>query len=286
MLARDADELAQQVAKGEVRRGRLVFLALDREHRDSLPGRAKLLDQPRLAHPRLGDELDDPALVAARHVEGFDQHRQLVFPTHERRRGGPLLQAERGADGVRLHQLCLALGLERLERHRVEPRPRPLQHIVCREQLSRLCLGHQPRREIDRVALYRVGPSIGRAEVADEDTSPADADAERQRAPGVQHCPHRTQHPLLVVPTRAGRARHQHHLAAARCDVGLEERHLVVVGGPLNAAHDEVECTGEGIGPLFGEQLVCAHEVDEGGGHRPMLGLATAGDEVLPDVQG
>ena len=209
---------------------------------------------------------------------------QLRVPAHEPY-AGPLLVAgtDQGADGERPDRFGLALHQERWQLGGPEDRLRPGHHLGRGQHLPRRGLDRHPRREVDGVALDRVGTPERGAEVAREHRPPADADLDRQRAGTVQHPPGDAQHPLLVVvrtPRRPGR---EHDLAAVAGEVGLEERHVVVRAGALDVEHHLVQGGRERVGPFRTQQLVGSREPHERHRDHPMLWLPDAGEHVCPD---
>ena len=178
VLPRDAHERAEQVAPGDVRRGRGVRLAGDAQPSQSGCARPQLVHEARLADPGLARELHEPARAAARLLERLLEHGQLGLAPDER-------EAQRDAvararpdgrpDGPRLDRPLLALHPERLERLDVEFRGRALQHAAGGDEAAGRCMGHDPRGEVHGVAHHGVGAPERCADVAAEDVAPVHA---------------------------------------------------------------------------------------------------------------
>ena len=140
---------------------------------------------------------------------------------------------------------------------------------AARERLGRdpdlvlSCARHQAGRECRGVAEHRVRPPEARADLAREDAALAHADVDRERKALVQDRPHGSEHPLLVVAERLGRARDQDDPPTVSIDVAFEERHSVRVGAGLDDPHEAVERRSGRLGPFGRDHVVRPSEADE-----------------------
>ena len=141
----------------------------------------QLLDESRLADPRLADELGDLALTQASRSDGRLELRQLLFATDDRQLLGSFFLHDAGdhADAVGRDRPLLAFDQERLRRG-LEAGRRAFEHLGGREDLARLGPRGQPCGEIDGVAHDGVGPASARTDVAGERRAAVDARTERQ----------------------------------------------------------------------------------------------------------
>ena len=89
-VLRQLEQRAQQPAEGEVRRRGLVLRACGRHGEQVGRLRLQLLDQPRLAHPGLADQLDDVAEAHAHRARAPPRESQLALAADERQ---PALRA-------------------------------------------------------------------------------------------------------------------------------------------------------------------------------------------------
>jgi hypothetical protein len=127
LLRAHAEQLAQQLAPGAVWRGGGVRLAGGMQDGPVACEPAQLVEQARLAHPRLARDLDEDAAAARqRTLEGGD----LPAPADEREvgdRGHTPARARRMPHRPRADGARLALHHERLQRHGGEARRGPVQ---------------------------------------------------------------------------------------------------------------------------------------------------------------
>ena len=121
-VLRQPEQRAQQAAEGEVRRRGLV-LGAGRRHREQVRClRLHLLDEPRLAHAGLADQLDQVAEAHAHRCDCGREDRQLALAADERQ---PALglgcgRAGDGDDVEGRDRLGDALQRQRLELDRLE----------------------------------------------------------------------------------------------------------------------------------------------------------------------
>ena len=264
-----------------VRGRRLVLLAARVQHHDVGAAADELLHKPRSAAARRAADLDDPTVSSTHVVEHREERGKLGVTSDERCLDRTLApRADDGPDDRSPDQLRLALGTERLDGRGLEGRARSLQHDLGREDLPRLGPAHDPRGRIDRVAEDTVGATVRWAEIPGEDLAGVDADPHRDDTGSVHHLTQCAQHPLLVVTCARRRTRGQQRLHAPLADVGLVERHLIAEGGFLDRADALVERLGERFRAEPSEQHVGVHQVDEGGGDRPVLRLAALEQHV------
>ena len=161
----DAEQVAQQPPEREVRRRRLVLVAGDGQDVRSRAARASSSTSRDLPIPgspkRCGTSRRRAASTASASAPSSSP-RPMSGHRHVSSSCGA------GTSPIRRHRTGLALHDERRQRAEHE-RLRPLEDPSGGEHLSGLACGHQPGREVDRVALHRVGPPERRAEVAGED---------------------------------------------------------------------------------------------------------------------
>ena len=142
-------------------------------------------------------------------------------------------------------------------------------------------LGHHPGGEVHRVTLDRVGAPERWAELAGEDVAAVHPDAQRQAVGRVHHGSGHSQHPLLVPARTARCARDEQDLAAVPVDVGLEERHAVLSGRGLHAAHALVQGVGDRPDALSFSQGVRTAELHEGNRDGAMLRFSWRVEDVV-----
>ena len=191
-----------------------------------------------------------------------------------------------GADDIRGHRPSLALHHERGQRRGGEPDRRTIEHLGGGQYLAGLGLGHQPGGQVHRVPHHGEGPSERRAHVAGEHRAGVDADAQAQGKLLGGDLTQGEQHPLLVLAGPSGHARHQDDLAAVVVDVGPEERDVVLLGGHLYPADDDVEPFGQVARAVLLDDGIGAVEVEEGDRGDAVLGFAAPFEQVLPDRRG
>ena len=140
-VLRQLEQRAQQPAEGEVRRRRLVLRARGRHGEQVGRLRLQLLDEPRLAHAGLADQLDD---VAEAHPHGRErgrEDRQLALAADERQpraRARLAAEPETPTDVERRHRLGDPLQRQRLELDRLEGAARALEQVAGGQHLARL----------------------------------------------------------------------------------------------------------------------------------------------------
>ena len=283
VVAPEAQLFAQQFLPHRVRRRGRVRLAHRVQNAKAGRLRAQCFEQAGLAHPGLPDDLDHAAGARARGVERLAQHLEFrVAPDQRQRlqRHMARARARRRSHRPRLDRLRLALDHERLERRRREQRVRPVEHVGRRIDLPRSGLGHQPRREVHRVAHHRVRAAVEGADVAGEDRAAIDADADGDRHVGVDDRAQRQQHALLVVAGDDRRAGGEDQLAAVDVAVRREQRDALRLGRGLDHADQAMQRLGGGCGPLLLDHRVRALDPDERDRDRPVLGRAAASEHV------
>ena len=180
VLPLGADQLAEHVAEGDVRRRRREGLPRRAREPEVLAPLEDLIEEPGLPEPRLGLQHDGAPAIAPRVVHRGPEHAHLVDPAGEGELlGGRVLRAaERDAHGPRLHRLGLALDHEGLELDRLEPGGGPVEHRArSRRSSPRVGLRHQPRGQVHGVAHHGVGPPVLRTDVAGEHRAVVDPDA-------------------------------------------------------------------------------------------------------------
>ena len=287
---RDAQHLAQQLAGRAVGCRGGVRLAGRVEPAEVARTAAQLLEQPALAEAGLAHDLHDaPAALAygrERSLEGVE----LAAPAREREAAVgqqrlPAAAAGRRTDGERLDRPCLSLDAERGHARHREPRCRAVEHPLRRVQLAVGRGGHQPGREVDRVAHHGVSAAIRRSDVAREHGAAVHADLHGQRPAAVEDLPEREQHAPVVVVRGDRCAGGQEQLAAVRVHVRAEQADAVpraCVGGPGDELIERVR-DGLRTGPLH--QAVDAAEAEEGDRHQPVLRCAGAGPQMRSELR-
>ena len=279
-----ADHVPQQLAPRRVGVGAAVRLARGQVHGAADGVLLDRLQQARLPDAGLADQLGEAARAAAGGGERLAQLGQLRVAADERvggvRRARGARAGDRRADRPGLHRPRLALELERRQPGEREARGRAVEHGRRRVDRAGRRGGHQPGREVDRVADPRVRPAVRGTDVARERPPAMHADLRRQRPRAVGDRAERPQHPLLVVADRARRAGAEHQLAPVDVDVGAQQRDLVRVGRLLHVRDELVHGRRRGRRAGARDRGVGAAEAHEGDRDDPVLGRLPAGEHV------
>ena len=287
-VLRQLEQRAQQAAEGEVRRRGLVLRAGRRDGEQVRRLRLELLDEPRLAHAGLADQLDQVAEAHPHRRERGREDRQLALAADERQPvlGSAAAVPETATTSKAVTGSAIPFSVSGSS---------STVSKVLRERSSRSLvvstwpgsgLAHQPRGERGRLAEDRVGAPEARTDLAGEDAAAGGADPERQLGREVGDPARGSQNALLVLARRLGRAGDEDHLAAVGVDVGLEEGDAVLVGHPLRARDQLVEHLGHAFGAGVGEQGVDAAEMDERDRGLPVLGLGATVRDHAADRRG
>ena len=246
----DLEELAEQLAPGEVRRLPGDYLAGRSEHGHALAQRLSLRQQPRLAGAGLAHELDERPRAAPGRGDRRAQLLELELAADQRQLGADRsvdARARRRTDVPGLEGLGLALDRERPDLDQNEASARPAQNVIRGVDVPDRRLAHHPRRDIHGVAHHRVPPSVRGPDVAREHRAAVDAHPHGERQVGLDDLPQRQQHPLLVVADDARGAGTQPDLCAVRGDVRVEEGDLVALARLLNEPHELVQPARRGL---------------------------------------
>ena len=252
----DAEQLDEQRLERVVRSRGLVLLA----RRGQLQHVAALLEEvvrePRLADPGLADELDQRPEARAHRRHRGRKHGALPLAADERElllRGGRHLGLD-PTDGVNVergHRLGDAFERERLERR--SSRTRCARARACPESSAAARASPCPS------AVRRARPS-SRGWCTCGGTRPRPRP--RRRGRGSTPMPQRerrlevgdaargAEDALLVLALGLGRPGDEDDLAAVAVDVGLEERHAVLVGHLLRRVTSAWSVSASSSGPL------------------------------------
>ena len=162
----------------------------------------------------------------------------------------------------------------------VKRSPRAAEHRLDRVDLAPRRLRREACGEVDDVAHHRVGPPVGRPDLAGEDVAARDAGTHREARARVDDVAHREQHPLLVVADRPRRAGAEEELPAVGGDVRSEDADLVAIGRLLGSAHDLLDRCGGSLRALGLDQAVELAELQERDRRGAMLGMGGRGEQV------
>ncbi len=175
---------------------------------------------------------------------------------------------------------ALALDRERLELDGLEHGRRSVEHGRGGVELTRRGRGHQPGREVHRVAHDGVGGAEGRADLTGEDMASVDADLDREGGRGIDDGPQGPQHPPLVLLHRDRHTGGQDELSAVGVDVRGEEADPLALGRVLHDPGHLVEGGGHRIGPEPIVELVDPLVLHEGHDADAVFGLDLTGLQV------
>lgn len=98
------------------------------------------------------------------------------------------------------HRFRLSFHEEGFELSRLEAGPRTGQEVRGRQDLARLCLGHETGGEVDGVPHHRERPPVVGPDLADKDRSLVHTDPDRERILGIHDLAEGEQHAVFVVP--------------------------------------------------------------------------------------
>ena len=294
--AQDVDDRLPRAGLVVGQRAGLEDLPLARERRGD-----ELVDQPRLAHARLGRERRDPAVPLARVGEHPVQALELRVAPDEAAPalGGGAAEGARGRGADQLVDLERRVepldgaGSQRARAHRVAREP----ERVRRDEHG-TGVGHllHPRREVGRLADSGVIHVEVAADRAHDDLAGVEADAEPERhaaraldllrpaAERLLHAERRVAGARRVVLVRERRAEERHDPVAH----DLVDGALVAVHRLHHPLEHAVEQLARLLRVAVGEQLHRALEVGEEDGHLLALALERAlrREDLLGEVAG
>ena len=271
----DAGRLADELADDRVRDRRPVLVGRDGEDTLIADVPPQLVDQSRLAHARLGGDLDQAPTPGRSQGEGVEQRSELAVTPEERdlRARLRIPCTQRRPDRERFDRLTLPLDSEGREFGGGEHRARALDDLGRRDDLSRLGFRGQPSGEVDRVAHDRILLSVRGTDQTGEDRALVDADPNRDRMIRLHDLANGAEQLFSVVLAPPGRARSEHELAAVRLGVAIQERDEVPCGGRLDDLHQPAEALRRHSGALPIDDRVEPVEPNERDRDAAMLGV-------------
>ena len=276
-VRRNTERAAQQVPSREVGRRRLVRLAEGADRAQIGGVGRELAHKPRLPDAGVAEHRGETTVANDCPRPGVGQLRQLGVAADEGERisAGTPSPSTRCADGERLDRSGLALDEKWRERVGLEQGLRPVEHVGSRDDLPWFGFRHESGGEVHGVAHHGVRAAIAGTDLADEDMTAVDADANGQPCLGIHEAPHGAKDAAFVVAEGTRCAADEDDLAAVVVQIGAKERHPLRVGGFLCLDHELVECRSGLFRAVLGEEPVDTVEVDERDRREPMLGFHT-----------